>query len=173
MERSQLWDAAPCPRPVPEGHFYLLSEDTKATEPPVTAAAGPASSLCNRSSFRSFFWFDLTDLLQNQRGNTNDMFNPDQLPALRRPREDQCCIITRAENKSPAQVVAPGVLSQLCHTPKPLFPVLPWWSHNSLLPAMNFFFPALFFRRKKQFGVSETPEGWCLCCCIPPLSSWM
>lgn len=120
-----LWDAAPCPSSAPEGHFCLLSEDTKPTEPSVTTAACPDNSSCNHSSFYSFFHFfgfDLTDLLQNQRGNTDDMFNPDQLLALQRPREGECCIITSAENKSPARVVAPGAVTALPH-PKATPPV--------------------------------------------------
>lgn len=46
-----------------------------------------------------FFWFYLTDLLKKQRGNTNDMFNTDQLMALQHPKEHKCHIITSPRHR--------------------------------------------------------------------------
>lgn len=85
------------PKTVPQGHFYPLLEDSKARKPLVAMAARAEDSLCKHSFallFSCFFWFYLTDLLKKQRGNTNDMFNTDQLMALQHPKEHKYHIIT-------------------------------------------------------------------------------
>lgn len=77
---------------LPLGH----SKVTKLPLPGVAVDACAANALCKPSfafllSF--FFWFYLTDLLKKQRGNTNDMFNTDQLTALQHPKEHKHHII--------------------------------------------------------------------------------
>lgn len=84
-------------------------------QPPLGGQQSPVpgtaveNSLCNHSFaflFPFLFWFYLTDLLKKQRGNTNDMFNTDQLMALQHPKEQKHHIITshwcRLRSQSPA-----------------------------------------------------------------------
>lgn len=78
------------------------------------------NSLCNHSlpsSFHSFFfWFYLTDLLKKQRGNTNDMFNTDQLTALQHPKEHKYHIITSPRHRLRTKAQCTSLwLGAVCH----------------------------------------------------------
>lgn len=116
-----------------QGHFHLLLEDSRATKPLAPGVA--VNSLCNHSFaflFSFFFWVYLTDLLKKQRGNTNDMFNTDQLMALQHPKEHKYHIITSPQHRLRTKgqrasfrhsAVCQGSTEPslpLCNTPKPL-----------------------------------------------------
>lgn len=125
---------------VSQGRSYPLLEDSKAMKlpvPGVATAACTANSLCNHSFaflFSFFFWFYLTDLLKKQRGNTNDMFNTDQLVALQHPKEHKYHIITsprrRLRTKAQRTSLRHGAVSQGLH--RSLLPARPYTKATSL-----------------------------------------
>lgn len=99
--------------------------DSKVMEPPGPAApadACAANALCKHSFafllLFLFFGFYLTDLLKKQRGNTNDMFNTDQLAALQHPKEHKYHIIKsprrRLRTKARRTALRKG---DACHAP--------------------------------------------------------
>lgn len=109
----------------------------KLPVPGVATAACTANSLCNHSFaflFSFFFWFYLTDLLKKQRGNTNDMFNTDQLMALQHPKEHKYHIITsprrRLRTKAQRTSLRHGAVSQGLH--RSLLPARPYTKATSL-----------------------------------------
>lgn len=111
---SLCWGAAALLLPL--GHSKIM----KLPLPGVAVDACVANALCKPSfafllSF--FFWLYLTDLLKKQRGNTNDMFNPDQLTALQHPKEHKHHVIRspRRRLRTKAQSTAHGEAMLVVH----------------------------------------------------------